>query len=300
MHFDVTDLRLFRSVAEAGSITAGGERAGLSLAAASARIKHMEDQAGTPLLERGRRGVDLTAAGQTLLRHARQVLQQIERLRDELGEHARRVKGQVRLAANTAAMAEFLPDLLAEFLFGHPLVNLDLDELSSHEIARALNDERADLGVLADHADLRGLSCRPFRQDRLVLAVPAQHPLAAARSLDFSEALGYDFIGMDRNNALQQHLALQARNSGSQLRLRAQARGLDAICRMVAGGAGIAVIPEAAAARHADEGSLVPVPLTNDWAERRLLLAARGFDGLPRQARELADYLVPPETPPAT
>ena len=63
MHFDLTDLRLFLHVAEAGSITAGAARSGLALASASARVQGMEAQAGVALLERGRRGVEPTPAG---------------------------------------------------------------------------------------------------------------------------------------------------------------------------------------------------------------------------------------------
>ncbi len=75
MHFDLTDPRLFLHVAEAGSITAGAARSGLALASASARVRGMEEQARVALLERGRRGVQPTPAGQTLLHHARLVMQ---------------------------------------------------------------------------------------------------------------------------------------------------------------------------------------------------------------------------------
>jgi molybdate transport repressor ModE-like protein len=97
MHFDLTDLRLFLHVAETGSITAGAARSGLSLAAASARVRGMEVQTAVPLLERNRRGVEPTPAGRTLLHHARLVTGQVEMMRGELGEFARGLKGHVRL-----------------------------------------------------------------------------------------------------------------------------------------------------------------------------------------------------------
>ena len=133
MHFDLVDLRLFLHVAEAGSITAGAARSGLALASASARVRGMEEQAGVPLLERGRRGVEPTPAGRTLLHHARLVTGQMERMRGELGEYARGLKGHVRLLANTAAAAEYLPEILAAFLAANPSVDVDLDERPSSE-----------------------------------------------------------------------------------------------------------------------------------------------------------------------
>src|SRR5690606_28711825 len=89
MHFDLTDLRLFIQIAEAGSITAGATRSGLALASASQRVRGMEAQAGVALLDRRRRGVELTPAGQVLLRHARVVTRQVEHLRGDLGQYAR-------------------------------------------------------------------------------------------------------------------------------------------------------------------------------------------------------------------
>jgi hypothetical protein len=109
------------------AFSAGAEQAGLSVASASARVRGMEEQAGAWLLERGQRGVELTPAGWTLLHHARLVTGQMERMRGELGEYARGLKGHVRLLANTAAAAEFLPEILAAFLAANPSVDVDLD-----------------------------------------------------------------------------------------------------------------------------------------------------------------------------
>ena len=75
MRFDLTDLRLFLHVVEAGSITHGAERMHLAIAAASTRIRNMEATLGTPLLHRERLGVQPTEAGRALLHHARVLLQ---------------------------------------------------------------------------------------------------------------------------------------------------------------------------------------------------------------------------------
>src|SRR5262245_65560545 len=122
MRFDLTDLKLFLHVIEAGSITAGAERMHLALAAASTRIRNMEIELGTPLLSRDRQGVQPTPAGRTLIHHARALLQQVERMRGELGEYADGLKGHVRLLSNTNALTEFLPEPLSNFLAAHPQV----------------------------------------------------------------------------------------------------------------------------------------------------------------------------------
>src|ERR1043165_7292119 len=120
MRFDFTDLNLFRHIAEAGSITHGAERSNLALAAASTRVRKMEDALGTELLVRGRAGVTTTRAGRTLLQHARAILAQTEKLREDLGPYARGLAGQVRVLSNTNALTEFLPETLSSFLMAYP------------------------------------------------------------------------------------------------------------------------------------------------------------------------------------
>src|ERR1051325_10210205 len=95
--FAFADLRLFRHVVEAGSITRGADRAHLALAAASTRIRNMEEALGAPLLVRARQGVTPTPAGRTLVQHARTILEQAERLREDLGAYAGGLAGQVRV-----------------------------------------------------------------------------------------------------------------------------------------------------------------------------------------------------------
>src|SRR5215468_3593768 len=138
IRFDLTDLRLFVHVAEAGSITHGAARSNMALASASERIRAMEDALGVPLLERKRRGVQLTPAGSALLHHARIVTEQLEQMRGELSGYAKGLRCHIRVLANTVAIAELLPAALAAFLSEHPNVDVELEDRPSREIKRAV------------------------------------------------------------------------------------------------------------------------------------------------------------------
>jgi DNA-binding transcriptional LysR family regulator len=291
VRFDLADLRLFLQVTEAGSITGGAGRAHMALASASARIAGMEEALGIPLLVRGRRGVQPTPAGRTLLHHARMVLQQLERMRGELGEYARGLKGHVRLLCNTAAMTEFLPQALSAFLAGHPNVDIDLEERLSYEIVQAVAEGLADIGIVADAVDLGGLETFPFRPDRLVVVAPRDHPLAARRSLGFAETLGHDFIGLAEGSALQEYLAGHAARAGRRLQYRVRQRSFDAVCRMVEHGVGIGVIPDTAARRCQRSMAIRRIRLTDAWAVRRLTICVRRFDELPAYAKRLIEQI---------
>ncbi|OBQ73394.1 LysR substrate-binding domain-containing protein [Mesorhizobium erdmanii] len=291
MRFDLTDLRLFLLVAERGSITHGAELAGLALASASARIKGMEERLGAPLLERRRRGVVPTAAGHALLHHARAVQNQIEAMAGDLGAYAGGLRARVRLMANTAATAEMVRDILPAFLVAHPGIDIDLDERPSHEIAEAVASGAADLGIAATWAGLSHLEQKPFCIDRLVV-IAARHwlSLAGLHAANLTEIMSESFVGLGLGHPLQEHITRQAARLGGHLHMRIRVPGLDNVCRLVAQGAGIAIVPESAARRYAR--TLRSLRLTDDWATRQLNLCARGFDELTPQAKLLAAALV--------
>ena len=295
MRFDLTDLRLFLNVVEAGSITHGAERMHLAVAAASTRIRNMEATLGTALLQRERQGVQTTEAGRTLLHHARVLLQQAERMRGDLAEYADGLRGQVRLMSNTNALTEFLPEPLSAFLAAHPQVNIDLEERLSDEIVAAVAEGTADVGIVAGTVEVAGLEVLPFRIDRFVLVVAPNHPLATAARIAFSEALDCDFVGLDRASALQRFLSEKAERIGRRLRLRVQLRSFDAVCRLVECNVGIGVVPATTAERHAKTMAIHRIELADEWAVRKLTICVRRQADLPLYARELVRHLAEPE-----
>ncbi|MGQ3296649.1 LysR family transcriptional regulator [Reyranella sp.] len=300
MRFDLIDLRLFLHVTQTGSITRGAERAHIALASASARIRGMEDVLGVPLLKRGRRGVEPTDAGRSLLDHARIVLQQIETMRGDLGAYSRGLKGSIRILANTSALSEHLPALLAPFLAANPTIDIDLEDRESRAIGAAIAAGDADIGIGSQAASAPGLESHPFRIDRLVLAVPAGHRLARKRQTGFAELLELDFVGLPRGTALDEHVAMQAARIGRALRLRVRVSSLDTVCAMVAAGVGVAIVPEATVSRHRRALPLATVRLSETWAMRELALHVRDSRRLAKPARRLFEALLEVGERPAT
>lgn len=291
MQFDLTDLRLLVRAAEEGTLTGAAARQHLSLAAASARIRALEEQAGTALFERRARGVVLTPAGDAFVHHARGLLRQIEQLGAEMQEYGSGLRGHLRVFANTTAVTDFLPGLLPTFLAAHPRVNIDLQEKPNAEIARGVRERRADLGIVAGQIDTTGLRAIHFSTDRLVLVVPRGHPLARRRKVAFADTLDHDHIGMHGGSTLQAWLDGVTRELGRTLRVRIQLTGFDAMCRMIGGGVGIGVVPESAARRNVGPMKLVQIELTDDWKwrERRILL--REGEAPTAYAEQLIDLL---------
>jgi DNA-binding transcriptional LysR family regulator len=291
MRFDLTDLKLFCDVVDAGSITGGAGRGAMALAAASTRIRNMEEALGAPLLTRSRQGVATTPAGRTLLKHARALLIQNALMREDLAAFAGGLSGEVRLLANTNALTEFLPEALSSFLAGHPHVSVDLEERLSDEIVGLVAEGVADVGIVASTVEMGALETYPFRSDRFVVVTAADHPLARKPKVSFAEVLACEFVGLERSSSLQRFLAGKAAREGQPLRLRVQLRSFDGVCRMVECGVGIGVVPQTTARRAAKTMDLGVVELTDDWALRELRICVRSLADLRPFARELVESL---------
>ena len=123
-------------------------------------------------------------------------------------------------------------------------MRIELEEDDSGAVVLAVLDGRADVGIFADRTPTLGLHTMRYRGDRLVLVVPAAHPLARRRSLRFAEAAELDFVCLSQGTSLAQRLQAETAALGRALRIRIQVRSFDAMCRMVAAGLGVAVLPE--------------------------------------------------------
>ncbi|MEQ7920659.1 LysR substrate-binding domain-containing protein [Xanthomonas sp. WHRI 1810A] len=293
MHFDLIDLKLFLHILQSGNITAGAAHSHLSLASASARIRGLEGSLGIALLERGRRGVTPTSAGKALAQHARLILQQVERMQVDLTDYVQGFKGQIRLLCNTSALSEHLPELLAEFLVTHPNIDINLEEHPSLRILHAVRHGSADIGIISDAVDASGLQTRPFRADPLTLIATLHHPLARHDELRFAQSLEHEFVGLGVASAMAIYLEEQALHAGRRLKIRVRAESYDGVMRMVARGTGLGVVPQAAIERFQASARFKSLPLSDPWADRKLLLCALDFNALPAYAKALVEGLNP-------
>jgi DNA-binding transcriptional LysR family regulator len=288
---DLVSLSLFNLVARTGSISQGAELAMLAVGAASKRITDLETAFGVALLERHSRGVHLTTAGLALHQHVQRILADVDHMSADLSDHAKGLIGVVRLWANTSAITQFLPKDLANFTAKQPEIRIELTEADSHEVVLAILDGRADVGIFADRTPELGLQTMPYQRDRLVLVVPAHHPLAKRKRVAFAEAVEYDFVSLTQSTSLAKRLELESGHISKPLRIRIHVRSFDAMCQMVAAGLGIAVLPQVAAEPLVQALGLRKIDLTDAWVDRALLLGMRDLGVLARPVRSLLDHL---------
>lgn len=292
---DLTDLRLFVNVAEAGNITAGASASHMSLAAASARIIGIEQALDTALLVRGRRGVSLTAAGEVLLEHARRLLQRASQMQNEVGRVAQRQATRVKLVGNSAAVREYVPDALGTFLSEHPGVNVELEEMVPDLAVAAVKDGAADLAVALEGTPLGGLRSLAYRAAAYAVLVPLGHPMldeAARGPVTMKSTDRHDVVGLLEGSALQRTWEARAAERGRRLNYRVRVPGFEAQARVVQQGVGVALMPRATAERLARSWRVRAVPMADPFLNEGLLLCARSWSALSPMASKLVTTLL--------
>lgn len=292
---DLTSLRLFVAACEQRNLARAGEQAHIGASAISKRLAQLEQQVHAPLLERHRRGVVPTAAGEILLEHARAMLATADRVARDMAAYRHGVKGQVRVLASVSSITEWLPDDIAAFLRipAHAPIRVDLEERTSVELVRAIREGLAPLGVCWDAADLQGLQTRPYRGDRLAVAAHPDHPIARLARCSFAQTLEHEHVGLPASTAVHTMLARAAAIIGRPLHYRAVVSTFDASLRCVRAGLGLAVVPQEVIgqALAARDGGLCAVPLADPWAERRFAICFRDAQQLSPAAQLLLAHL---------
>jgi DNA-binding transcriptional LysR family regulator len=294
MRFDLTDLRLFAAIAACGNITKAAEGLPIAVAAASSRIKGLEESVNAQLLVRRSRGVELTPAGEVFLNRTIAILRETAKLRHDLSQFSEGTRGNIRLFANTNTIHEYLPALLPKFLVDNPRINVDIEEHTSPDIVRAVDEGVADLGIIVGLVNTRHLNVTQFREDRLVVIVPDDHALAHEKSVRFYQVLEWNYIGLHERSSHQQYISKTALMLGQNIQFRIQVESFEATCHMVAAGVGVAIVPESTTRRLRGALPFSIVPLDEQWSKRELQLVSRPAGPLAPHVQKLFDALTAP------
>lgn len=295
MRLDLFDLQLFLNIVETGSLTRGAEYSSISLQAASERIKKLEQHYQVNLFIRHSGGVKLTFAGQVFAEHAQAILQQGQQLSRAMAVFSEGQHSNISLWCNSSAQSEYLPLLLPKYLVNNPNIQIDLKEAESNNIIAALTNGTAKLGLISSFFAAPQLQTLEFSDDPLVLICPEQHDLSTGKALKLGDCLNYPFVGLMQYHSLQQSIETQARLLHCEIQYRLRLPNFAAIAQVVANGVGIAIMPQRAAQRLAKLYAFRQIQLTGDWANRKLLLAAKNFDELSIAYQHFSQFLLSAE-----
>lgn len=245
---EIHQLRYFIAVAETGSFTGAARECNVSQPSLSAQVAKLEEELGGPLVERNRRGCRLSSRGELLLPRAREVLRQLEAANRELADFDQALGGNIRLGCLPTTGAYVLPPLLKEYRSRYPDVSIRLSEGSSPVLADALLDHQVELAIM-DQAGLKdGLEGELLFTEPLYIALPPDHPLAAAGSvpedgLDIGLLEGQPLILMRRGHGFNRIVNDALSAAGVTPDIVYESSEIETVQALVRAGLGISIVP---------------------------------------------------------
>jgi DNA-binding transcriptional LysR family regulator len=243
-------LRILREVAAHRSFSEAASALNYTQSAVSQAIAALEAEAGVTLLERDRRGVRPTSAGERLLEHANRILTQLEAAEAELGAIAGIRGGELRMASFPTAGATLMPLAIASFRNAHPDVALSLVEAEPEEIAPRLRDGEFDLALLFEFEGARvlgpGARATPLFEDPMRLALPRGHRLAEKERITLDELGDEAWVQTSEASACARHVVRSCRAAGFEPLVSFESDDYLTVQGLVASGVGVALIPQLA------------------------------------------------------
>jgi DNA-binding transcriptional LysR family regulator len=291
MRFDLLSLKLFVSVCEHQSISRTADMEHIAASAVSKRMSDLEGTVKAPLFLRSQKGLDMTPAAHDLLKHARIVLRDLGQLENEMLDHSKGRRGDVRLHACHSPIVQHLPSDLANFLELNPAIRVSIDEGLSRNVVQAVSENAADMGVFGGGTTTASLHVAPYRTDRLAVIMPTRHPLAGAKMVRFAEMAEYDIVGPQQGSCLDHLMSRAAAGLGRPLQVPVRVNGFEQSSSMVEAGLGIALVSEHYASRRVASGQLILAALDEPWAVRQWKICSRDPKTLPAPVRLLLDHL---------
>jgi DNA-binding transcriptional LysR family regulator len=259
---DVRRLRVLRELAARGTIAATAEALGYTAPAVSQQLATLEREAGVALLERNGRRRRLTPAGQELVERTEGILRELEAAEAALAATATHVAGVVRCAAFSSAHRALLPPAIAALAGRHPDLRVSTVEMEPEDSLPALKLGELDLAIAQDYAFAprppdAALERTELRRDRLRLALPAAHRLAAGEiaggedaaaeaAIDLATLDGEPWVAGRRGSFCHDVVVHSARRAGYEPRLAHITNDFSVVYALVAAGAGVALVPELA------------------------------------------------------
>jgi DNA-binding transcriptional LysR family regulator len=247
---DLRLLRVLREVALRGSFSAAADALSYSQPAVSQQIARLEAQAGTKLIDRQPKGVQLTPAGEALVRHTEQILAQLAAAQSELADIAADARGRIRIASFQTGAGTLVPMAVAAFRRLRPTVEVDIELLDPPRSVPAVRRGDVDIALIeeggfAGEPALEGLGAERLMDDVLYALLPAAHPLATRRALGLEDLCDEDWmlVGLSGTCADSNIVLRACREAGFEPRIGYTSDDYFAIQGLVASGMGVALVP---------------------------------------------------------
>jgi LysR family transcriptional regulator, transcriptional activator of the cysJI operon len=266
----IETLKVFCDVVETGSFSAAASQNFITQSAVSQQLRTLESKYHCKLLERGRSGAKPTPAGEILYRASREILERYREIETQLQESGKVVSGSLRIAIVYSVGLHELPPYMKEYLREFPQVNVHLEYSRPNKIYDDVIAGRTDLGIVAYPSKHPQVTVIPFREDRLVVVCPPNHPITALKKVATERLDGQVFVGYERDISTRKATDQLFKDHNISVQYVGEYDNIETIKRAVEIGQGIAIIPLASVQHELEHGTLKVVHLSDETLLRPL------------------------------
>ena len=255
------NVRLFKDIVQAKSISRGAAVNKISQSAASQHLQELERQLGTALLDRTSRPFTVTPAGKLYYEMCRDVLRCQEQFEVALEKLKSRVEGTVRVASIYSIGLSDMSRLEEEFQRRHPSAQLLVEYLRPEKVYEAVISDRADLGLVSYPEPTKEIAVIKWREEEMAVAAWPAHPLASHASVTPLDLKGQDFVAFDEDLPIRREIDHYLRQHGAHVRVVLHFDVVQMIKEAVAWGSGISILPARVLRAEVLQGRLAAIPL---------------------------------------
>ncbi len=288
----IESLRLFRDIAHARSVSKGAKANDISQSAASQQMQDLERQLGVTLLDRTTRPLALTKAGKLYLDYCRDVLRRRDEFEAELHRLKHDMNGKVHIAAIYSVAISEMSDIEARFSDRFPHGELVVSYLRPENVFKAIQEERADLGLMSYAESTREVVALPWREEEMVVAVSPDHPLATQSVIKPQDLQAQPFVGFDEDLPIQQDIDRYLSENRVEVEVVFRFDNLQMIKEAVTHGVGISIMPERVMKAELAQERLIARKLESADLFRPLCIVHRRRKVFSELAQGLLDILL--------
>ncbi|BDY32457.1 LysR family transcriptional regulator [Mycolicibacterium mageritense] len=283
---ELRQLEYFVAVTEEANFTRAARRVHVAQPAVSAQIARLERELGQPLLDRSRREVRLTAAGEAVLPYARAALDAVRQAKAAVDELAQLVRGSVTVGTVTAHNVD-MPQLLADYHLAHPAVEITLSTDTSDALIDGVRSGRFDVAITSVGADEvpEGLAVATTTEQPIEAVVGHADPWATRRTVGLAGLAQRPLIALPAGGGIRRQFDRECAAAGVTPHVVFEAATPDALADLAARGLGVAIVPGSVARERTDVHAISIRPELRG----RLVLAWRAAGPISPAARALIE-----------
>jgi len=262
MHIEM--LKIFCDLVEFESFSKTAEKHLLSQSAVSQQLAQMELIHKCQLVDRKKRPLELTAAGQLFYNACKDIIERYEQLRSELSSLQKSSAGRINVAAIYSIGMHTLPNYVKKFMVSYPNVNVHIEYLSGRKIYELVLVGDIDIGLVAVPRRDKRLEVYDFQDEPLVLVCSPKHPLAIESQIDIHKVQFERFIGFEKGAPTRAWIDSILERYNIVVRPVMEFDNIETVKRAVEINSGISILPQTAIVQEVDGGTINAIPFSNE------------------------------------